>query len=267
MFNKRKALNPSRKLNEIKIKMAYLEWYKKRCKAKEIGYYDSYKNHLSESDRDVTKYKKFLTNYWKDLVEEAEKKPQKEGKFIQLTWLFAGTNYRRMVEPLEIAEYYRTHGNRNYEALRSEHYRLLEKWQKEDADRPTGPPSNKKKKEVAGALTEDSCFWAKVEEAIISCELWMAPTSSALEKQSSRECLIDFEKYVMEQIKNYAVSPEIFLRESSFMKWWGMYQNTASNRSLIDFMRNSRNVQYEKGRLFYLVYADIGKILMKWNFI
>lgn len=248
MLNKRKALNPSRKLNDIKVKMAFLEWYKKSCKANQIGYYDSYKNNLSISDREVTKYKKFLTKYWKDMVEEAEKKPHKERVFIRSAWLFAGTNYRRMVEPLDIAEYYRTYGKRNYETEgRSKHYFLLEKWQKKEAETPAEPPSNKKKQNVAGTLTEDSCFWAKVEEAIISCELLKAPTSSAMEEQSSREYLINFERYVMEQIKNYAVSPEIFLRGSSLMKWWGMYQDIASNFSLVDFMKNCRSVQYEKG--------------------
>ncbi|XP_015573661.1 senescence-associated carboxylesterase 101 isoform X2 [Ricinus communis] len=247
MLNKRKALNPSRKLNEIKIKMAYLEWYKKTCK-KKMGYYDSYKSLLSTSDREITKHKKFLTNYWKDMVEEAEKKPQKEGSFIRGTWLYAGMNYRRMVEPLDIAEYYREKGRRNYESEgRSKHYILLEKWQKEDIEKPTGPASTKKKQNVAGSLTEDSCFWAYVEEALISSEVLKDATSSAVDKQSSREYLSKFETYVMDQINNYAVSPEIFLRESSFMKWWRGFQDVASNSSLLDFMKNARYVQYEKG--------------------
>lgn len=248
MVNKRKALNPSRKLNEIKIKMAYLEWYKKTCKAKKIGYYDSYKNLLSTYDREVTKHKKFLTKYWEDMVEEAEKKPYKEGSYIRLTWLFAGTNYRRMIEPLHIAEYYRVSGKRNYETLgRSKHYILLEKWQIENAKKPISAPTNKKKQNVAGNLTEDSCFWAKVEEALISCELLKDATSSIMDKQVSRDYLVNFEAYVMDQIKNYAVSPEIFLAESSFIKWWRGFQDIASNPLLIDFMRNGRYVQYENG--------------------
>ncbi|WCJ20908.1 senescence-associated gene 101 [Euphorbia peplus] len=251
-FNKRKTLDPSRKLNEVKIKMAYLEWYKKTCKAKKIGYYDGHKNHLcnnhlSPTDIDVTKHKRFLSKYWIEMVEEAEKKPQKEGAFIRMTWLLAGTNYRRMVEPLDIAEHY-ANGKRNYEVEgRSKHYVLLEKWQKESAERATDPPSKKKKQNVGGNLTEDSCFWAKVEEGIASWEVLKDEMSDGRAKESSKEYIIGLEQYVMEQIKNYAVSPEIFLPGSSFIKWWDGYKEIASNSILKDFMMNRRFVQYENG--------------------
>ncbi|XP_050225600.1 senescence-associated carboxylesterase 101 isoform X2 [Mercurialis annua] len=248
MLNKRRSLNPSRKLNEIKIKMAYLEWYKKTCKAKNTGYYDSYKNLSNTSDKEITKHKKFLTNYWKNMVEEAEKKPQKEGSSIRSTWLFAAIAYRRMVEPLDIAEYYRENGKRNYKQIgRSKHYSLLEKWQNEDMEKTADPPSNKKKQNVSGNLTEDSCFWAHVEEAIISCHLLKDSTSNDVDKQSSREYLVQFETYLMDQIKNYAVSPEIFLKDSRFMTWWSGFQDIASNASFIDFMKYKKYVQYENG--------------------
>lgn len=238
-------------LNQIKIKMAQLEWYKKFCKKKEIGYYDCYKNQLWRSDRDVTRLKKFLTNYWKNLVESAQRKPQKEGAFIRAAWLYAGRNYRRMVEPLDIAEYYKENGNRDYQTHgRSRHYILLEQWQEEDdAKKLTSSPNNKKKEDVAGILTEDSCFWAKVEDALISCKLLKAETSCPVEKQSAKENLDMFEQYAMEQINNYAVSPEIFLKQSSFVKWWKLFQGiieTSHDSPLSDFMKNERYLQYEK---------------------
>ena len=69
MAERAKDRDSKKNLNQIKIKMAQLEWYKKFCKNKEIGYYDCYKNQLCRSDMDVTKLKKFLTNYWRNLVE------------------------------------------------------------------------------------------------------------------------------------------------------------------------------------------------------
>ncbi|KAJ6349184.1 hypothetical protein OIU77_006717 [Salix suchowensis] len=153
-----KTIDSIQKLNQIKIKMVQLEWYKKFCRNKEIGYYDCYKNQLWRRDSEVTRLKKFLTNYWKNLVESVERKPQREGAFIRATWLYAGRNYRRMVEPLDIAEYYRENGNRDYQTHgRSRHYILLEQWQEEeDANKLTSSPNNKKKEDVAGVLTEDS---------------------------------------------------------------------------------------------------------------
>ncbi|CAK7330207.1 unnamed protein product [Dovyalis caffra] len=243
-----KATDP-KSLNQVKIKMAYLEWYKKDCKTKGIGYYDSYKNLYSISDREVTRHKKVLVSYWKKLVEDAEQKPQKEGGE---TWLFAGTNYRRMVEPLDIAEYYRQTGKQDYKNNgRSKHYILLEKWQKEHTEKLAGPPNDKKKQSGASSLTEDSCFWMNVEEALISCKLLKDETSSTADKQSAREFLNMFEQYVMDQMNNYAVSPEIFLERSSFMKWWKDFQNmieTSHDSPLSDFMKNGRYCEYEKGK-------------------
>jgi len=251
MAERAKIRDSKKNLNQIKIKMAQLEWYKKFSKNKEIGYYDCYKNQLWRRDRDVTRLKKFLTNYWKNLVESAQRKPQKEGAFIGAAWLYAGRNYRRMVEPLDIAEYYRENGNRDYQTHgRSRHYILLEQWQEEDdAKKLTSSPNNKKKEDVAGILTEDSCFWAKVEDALISCKLLKAETSCPVEKQSAKENLDMFEQYAMEQIINYAVSPEIFLKQSSFVKWWKLFQGiieTSHDSPLSDFMKNERYLQYEK---------------------
>ncbi|KAJ6854496.1 hypothetical protein NC651_039422 [Populus alba x Populus x berolinensis] len=245
MAERAKNRDSKKNLNQIKIKMAQLEWYKKFCKNKEIGYYDCYKNQRCRSDRDVTRLKKFLTNYWRNLVESAQRKPQK------VAWLYAGRNYRRMVEPLDIAEYYRKNGNRDYQTNgRSRHYILLEQWQEDDDEKKlTSSPNNKKKEDVAGILTEDSCFWAKVEDALISCEVLKAETSCPVEKQSAKENLDLFEQYAMEQINNYAVSPEIFLKQSSFVKWWKSFQEiieTSHDSPLCDFMKNGRYLQYEK---------------------
>ncbi|KAJ6383797.1 hypothetical protein OIU78_027153 [Salix suchowensis] len=166
-----KGIGGIKKLNAVKINMACLEWYKKGCETKGICYYDSYKNLCSIRDMDATKFKKALTHYWRKLVENAERKPQKEGAFMRETWLYAGTNYRRMVEPLDIAEFYRQKGKRDYQTHgRSKHYILLEQWQKEHAEKLAGPPNDKKKQNVAGILTEDSCFWMNVEEALIFCK-------------------------------------------------------------------------------------------------
>ncbi|KAJ7013329.1 senescence-associated carboxylesterase 101-like isoform X3 [Populus alba x Populus x berolinensis] len=245
-----KSIDGIEKLNRVKIKMAYLEWYKKDCKAKGIGYYDSYKNLNSFSDNDVTKFKKLLTNYWRKLVEDAERKPQKEGASMRETWLYAGTNYRRMVEPLDIAEYYKQKGKRDYQTNgRSKHYILLEQWQKERAEKLAGAPNDKKKQNVAGNLTEDSCFWMNVEEALISCK--QLKDGSDVEKQSAREHLSVFEQYVMDEINNYAVSPEIFLEKSSFMNWWKDFQEiieTSHDSPLSGFMKKCRYRQYEKGQ-------------------
>ena len=253
---KRHVFDPSKKLNEMKINMAYLEWYKKHFKDEGIGYYDSYKNPSNLSDLNVVRYKKILTCYWEEMVDEAEKKPQKEGASFRTRWLFAGTNYRRMCEPLDIAEYYNK-GLKDYiNQGRPKHYKQLEQWLKE-TEKPASNPSQSKKQNVAYSLTEDSCFWAHVEEARISCELLSSRESIIGEKESSKHNLVEFENYVLSLMKNYAVSPEIFLPRSSFMLWWKEYEEiirkgimgAAYYSTLTDLMKSRSYQNYATGGL------------------
>ncbi|GJZ28608.1 senescence-associated carboxylesterase 101-like protein, partial [Tanacetum coccineum] len=89
--------------------------------------------------------------------------PQMERLKLRNRWLYTGTNYRRMVEPLDIAEYYKN-GSRNYMAFRPNHHTLLEKWLVEDQqDRQPNGRTNE-----TTSLTNDSCFWVYVEEAVLS---------------------------------------------------------------------------------------------------
>ncbi|KAJ4972906.1 hypothetical protein NE237_006080 [Protea cynaroides] len=234
--HKNRTIKAEKKLNDIKINMAYLEWYKKISSTEmAMGYYDCYKSRVEFRDVHVVKFKKYLNKYWVELVDETERKPKKEGVVpLGTRLLFGGTNYRRMVEPLDIADYYKG-GKRNYRTEgRPKHYQLLQTWQ-EEHERATGHKRTSNRRDRAAPLTEDSCFWADVEEAMISTE------SLKNGEESSFENLRKFEDKVKCMIDNLAVSPEIFLKESTFMKWWNEYENIPGRThrsSLADFMEN-----------------------------
>ncbi|KAK7316409.1 hypothetical protein VNO77_35426 [Canavalia gladiata] len=277
ILQKGKKFDPSKKLNLMKIDMAQLEWYKKDSKNRDIGYYDSYKNMSFSSDQDVVKFQRNLTLYWKDMVEEVEMRPQSEAGAFRTRWLFAGTNYRRMVEPLDIAEYYRQGGKDYVAEGRSRHYKVLEEWLKEDKENEKGGKEEGKKegkgegkkegkgegkkdtsdskvtskKNVELILTIDSCFWAYVEEALLSCKVLKDVKSSVTDKEEAARNLLKFEEYVYEMLKKYEVSPEIFLPNSSYMVWWNQYmaiKGTAGNQALATFMsKPSHHVQYTEG--------------------
>ncbi|CAI0407853.1 unnamed protein product [Linum tenue] len=77
-------------------------------------------------------------------------------------------------------------------------------------------------------MTEDSCFWADVEEALFAVRLLKQKGSGGGGKSSeAKNRLVEFQRYVMEQIGNFAVDSEIFLGESSFMVWWKEFQGVA----------------------------------------
>lgn len=244
----KKDFDRSKKLNQMKISMAKLEWYKKHSKDHETGMYDMYKKQSEARDQDIKGMKKDLTLYWTDMVEEAESRPQKEGSAFRTRWLFAATNYRRMVEPLEIADYYGD-GGRQYETRgRSKHYVQIEQWLKQDTSSAAGALCTTNKQRVGSILTLDSLFWARVEEAVIDCAAEMKSS-----EESSRRRLGEFEDYVYGLLKNYAVSPEIFLRNTTYMRWWNQYDrlmgNSDKDPKLGKFMKNPVNYElYAAGK-------------------
>ncbi|XP_016445492.2 senescence-associated carboxylesterase 101 isoform X2 [Nicotiana tabacum] len=237
--HRQNVFDPSKKLSTLKKSMSYLEWYMKNS-LEEAGYYDKYKLRRSrsrdeiESTEQLIKHHRTLKLFWKRMVAEVENMPWKEGRSLRKRWLYAGTNYRRMVEPLDIAEYY-GRGKKDYISHgRSEHYKLLEEWL-------TDENFHAYQRTQASSLTVDSCFWAYVEEAVISCEVLKDRQSSAQDQESARENLIKFEQYVMDMINNFLVSPEIFLPQSSFMRWWKEYCRLVGNSytsTLINFMKD-----------------------------
>ncbi|KAL2563933.1 hypothetical protein AAZV13_19G011800 [Glycine max] len=77
-------------------------------------------------DEEATKWHCTLKNYWKYMVEEAKIRPQKASEAFCQSWIQVGTGYRRMVEPLAIAQYYRDEGKDYVTENRPEHFVLLE---------------------------------------------------------------------------------------------------------------------------------------------
>ncbi|KAD4584964.1 hypothetical protein E3N88_22565 [Mikania micrantha] len=197
-MKRKNAYDDSKKLNDMKISLTYMEWYMK-ARREEGGYYDSYKNAISKEELEkkntIIIHQRRLNKHWEKVVEEKDKMPQKEGAKLRKRWLYGGTNYRRIIEPLDIADYYKK-GKRNYINNRPNHYKLLEKWSIEDNK---SSKTSELKRNKAASLTEDSCFWAHVEEALI-----------VLENGGSDD---KFEDYVMGLIENYAVSAMFSWRE------------------------------------------------------
>ncbi|MFS7970670.1 putative carboxylesterase [Helianthus anomalus] len=236
---KKNPYEPTKKLNEMKISLTYMEWYMTGQKRKGCGYYDGYKNPKTREEivgqQEILKHQGRLNQYWKDIVVEKDRMPQKEGAKLRKRWLWGGNNYRRIVEPLDIADYYKK-GNVKYIENRPNHYKLLEKWLDEDKDSNSSEVTRNK----AASLTEDSCFWARVEEALILLRNMVNGGSINADKE-----LEEFEAYVMREIESYAVSPDIFLKGSSLMTWWNGYKAYKGTAYASEFARYMNNESYD----------------------
>ncbi|CAH2072723.1 unnamed protein product [Thlaspi arvense] len=237
---KKQRFDQVKKLNDMKIAMAYMERYKKKSKEKNIGYYDDFKTQLVFLYEGLRKQ---LNDYWVSVVEEAEKKPQSDVSILRKRFLLAGNNYRRLMEPFDIAEYYRNGGKdyRNSDRGRSSHYVTLEKWFGDASIEKT----RGEKSDLSHLLTFDSCFWAEVEEAMIVIK--SLETHEGMRDEASMARLVKFEEYVWGLIGKREVSPEIFLEKSSFMKWWKEYKEIKGfNSDFTEFMNTGKYKSYGK---------------------
>jgi hypothetical protein len=245
----RHVKDEKKNLNEIKIGMAYLEWYKMKTKD-DGGYYSAYKKPSTPGKREckyrIKKEKAKLNVYWDKMVKKAMQKPQKEAVSFRNSWLFAGLNYRRMVEPLEIADYYLSGKTDYINTGRPEYLKMLEKWFDDDRLPQTSQTIPSRERRKAASLTEDSLFWAYLEEAYLSLNVLKNIPSSEADKNLAVNNLMKFEEYVMGLIGDYSVSPEIFLPKSTFMDWWVEYKHykdgtlggASYSSSLAKFMTN-----------------------------
>ncbi|GLJ08591.1 hypothetical protein SUGI_0091860 [Cryptomeria japonica] len=96
-----------------------------------------------------------LGNFWDDIVGQEENHVLPSDFRTTNKWINAGTAYRRLVEPLDIAKY--------SDGVRPHRHIVLEKLMKEKEQTRTGG-------EIRGSsnyasLTEDSIFWAPLDEA------------------------------------------------------------------------------------------------------
>jgi hypothetical protein len=94
--------------------MAELEWYKERCEKEDgIAYYDSFK-YQDKKDIPVDRHRLKLEGFWDEIIDLWERHELPGNFESQNKWINAGNAYRKLVEPLDIAHYYRNNGNGNY---------------------------------------------------------------------------------------------------------------------------------------------------------
>eukprot|EP01018_Ginkgo_biloba_P029720 Gb_18097 [translate_table: standard] len=171
----RRNISNARKAGEygkVQAAMAEIEWYKKSCKASRVGYYDSFKRHNDERDFHANLARLKLAGFWDEIIEMVERHELPDDFEAQNKWINAGTAYRRLVEPLDIANYYRLgkhedSGHYLWNA-RPRRYKTLEKWlHKKERIREKERIRNsepKRGRSRPASLTIDSCFWAYLEE-------------------------------------------------------------------------------------------------------
>ena len=173
-----------------------LEKYKSTC-AHKAGYYDAFKSSDQKEDFHANVNRLELAGIWDEIIEMLKRHELPDEFEGQKKWIDLGTRYRRIVEPLDIANYYRHLKNEDTGSYmgkgRPRRYKCTQKWREH---------AEKLRDEFPG-----SCFWAEVEE------LWIRSGS-----QGTRESILQLKTKVEKWIGEEEVGDDVLLENSTFMK-------------------------------------------------
>ncbi|XP_017969515.1 PREDICTED: lipase-like PAD4 [Theobroma cacao] len=214
------AANLAIKLSKIVPFRAEIEWYKACCDDADdqMGYYDAFKlKGRSKREYRVNMNRHKLAGFWNSVIHMLENNKLPQDFHRRGKWVNASQFYKLLVEPLDIADYYRAgkHRERGHYIKhgRERRYEIFDKWWR---DRRVPEEENKRSKFASS--TQDSCFWAKVEEA----REWLdnVRSESDVKKRDLLWHNIDlFEQYSRKLIENKEVSIDVLAKNSSFSRW------------------------------------------------
>lgn len=202
---------------------AQIEWYKTWCdeQDEQTGYYDSFKSRgSSKREMKVNINRVKLAKFWNNVIDMLEMNELPHDFNKRAKWVNASHFYKLLVEPLDIAEYYGKglHIKKGHYIRhgRERRYEIFDRWWKDR--RVSSGEENINERSKFASLTQDSCFWAKVEEA----RDWLNSVRS--ERDTNKLAMLwdkieKFEKYAMKLIENMEVSKDVLAENSSYSIW------------------------------------------------
>ncbi|KAK6923496.1 Fungal lipase-like domain, partial [Dillenia turbinata] len=217
-------------LSKITRYRAQIEWYQTYCDESDdqMGYYDSFKQkRASKREVQVNKNRIKLAAFWDNVITMLDNNQLPCDFDKRAKWVNASQFYKLLVEPLDIAEYYRsgTHLRKGHYMKygRERRFEIFDRWWRE---RSVGEEENGKRSKYAG-LTQDTCFWARVEEA----REWLDKARMETDK-SKLDTLLEninyFEAYASQLVERKEVSKDVLAKYSSYSIWmdeWKEYKS------------------------------------------
>ncbi|XP_056168360.1 lipase-like PAD4 [Syzygium oleosum] len=210
------------RLSKITPYRVEIEWYKACCDKsnEQRGYYDSFKQRGAsrrESHVNMNRYK--LAAFWDNVIHLMDGKELPHDLHKRSKWVNAAQSYMLLVEPLDIAEYYRSrmHLKKGHYISngRERRYKIFDQWWTERV--VTEKLGNNRRIRYAG-LTQDACFWARVEEA----KEWLDNIKCQSDPRNLAflwDGLNKFETYAMNLVEGREVSADVVAKNSSFSLW------------------------------------------------
>uniref|UniRef100_A0A2P2JMB6 Lipase-like PAD4 n=1 Tax=Rhizophora mucronata TaxID=61149 RepID=A0A2P2JMB6_RHIMU len=183
------------KKKEIERGLDKLEGYRSKCALRNVGYYDAFKISKDKDDFEANVIRLELAGIWDEVIEMLKRCELPDEFPRQKEWVDLGTRYRRIVEPLDIANYYRHLKNEDTGPYMSRgrptRYKCTQKW----------------REQMMNNESLESCFWAEVEELCLN-------TQSVDIKHSIKHLLNQTEKWILDG----DLGRDVLLEASTFTK-------------------------------------------------
>lgn len=187
-----------------------IEAYQKGCEVLGTNYYDAFKLQNDPKDFNTNVSRLELAGIWDEIIELLKRYELPDGFESCTEWIQLGTKFRQLVEPLDVANYYRHLKNDDTGPYlikgRPRRYRYTQRWH-EHASRMQVESSS------------GSCFWAEVEEL------------QNKRFEDIKEKLEGLETNVLKWISKGELGKDVFLDGSTFAEWWNTlpYQHRSTS--------------------------------------
>eukprot|EP00262_Sarcandra_glabra_P007521 TRINITY_DN20389_c0_g1_i1.p1 TRINITY_DN20389_c0_g1~~TRINITY_DN20389_c0_g1_i1.p1 ORF type:complete len:655 (+),score=80.31 TRINITY_DN20389_c0_g1_i1:171-1967(+) len=192
--------------------------YRAKCELRGVSYYDAFKLQKDIEDFDANVKRLELAGLWDEIIDMLKRYELPDSFERQTEWVNLGTTYRRLLEPLDIANYYRHFKNEDTGPYmvkgRPQRYRYTQRW------------LERASKLIAGS-SSDSCFWAKIEEFCVE-------TSENKPFEEMKVRVVELEKEVLGWVSRGDLRKDVFLKGSTFVKWWMALPQQHRSVSLIE---------------------------------
>ncbi|KAJ9677597.1 hypothetical protein PVL29_022533 [Vitis rotundifolia] len=208
-LEKRKSRNQDKIINDYKQKiegeLRKMTKYKEKAETSGLGYYDSFKLQEKEDDFLANVSRLVLAGFWDEMMEMLKGHELPDDFEKRLDFIELGTAYRRTVEPLDIANFYRHAKDEETgfyvkKGTRPKRYRYIQNWLEHAEKKPSGSRS-------------ESCFWAEVEDLRIK-------TRSNGFSPEIKQKVQQLEKNLIKWIGDESLGKDVLLENSTFVKWW-----------------------------------------------
>ncbi|KAJ4973040.1 hypothetical protein NE237_006214 [Protea cynaroides] len=200
---------------KIEDAMKKLEDYRDKCEMTKIGYYDAFKLQAEQEDYHAYLTRLELAGIWDEIIELLKRYELPDEFQCRDDWVELGTRFRRLMEPIDIANYYRLARDKGAGAYikpeggrqsRPKRYSCTQRWLEYAEGKPVG-------------YFSESCFWAEVEDLRICLRTnnQKENRDAAFEKVKDR--VLKLEKNVLQWVRDKRLRGDVFFKKSTFMEW------------------------------------------------